>query len=275
MTLDISRGYSAETGVQSTGYSTHQTRNVRHFPDRRTFTNWILNSVPRVVLDKLSPYMRSVYLRCGDHLYQPEDPVDYIYFPETAVFSEYQMLDDGRTIEIAMMGRESVIGAAAVFGPCTAVNWVQVCVAGTAFKIESELFRKIAGIDSPVKALLNEHINSYIRSISCKVICNTHHSVEERFCTWLLMLSDRSGAGLLKLTQEQIARVLGVYRPSVTCIARDLKMRGLIDYVRGKITISDREKLEEAACGCYGEFGTQASKARDGKFSKKVSDNVI
>jgi CRP-like cAMP-binding protein len=180
--------------------------------------------------------------------------VDYIYFPETAVICQYQMLEDGRTIEIALTGKESAVGIPSVFAPCDAINWTQVCTDGTALKIESEFFRIAAGREGAVKALFNDHLNSYIRHISLKVICNTHHSVEERLCSWLLMLSDRVGTASLKLTQEQVARVLGVYRPSVTCIARSLRDRGLIDYVRGKITVRNRQELVRAACACYGNF---------------------
>lgn len=253
MTLNISRVYSEEIDILPTGFRPVQTQNIRRFPDRRSFANGILNSLPRAVLDGISPYLRTVYMRCDDHLYQPEDRLDYIYFPETAVFSEYQMLDDGRTIEIALIGNESAIGIASAFGSCETANWTQVFMTGTVLKMESQLFRRLIGHESEVKALLNNRINSYIRHISHKVICNTHHSVEERLCTWLLTLDDRCGKEL-KLTQEQIAKVLGVYRPSVTCIARSLRERGLIDYVRGKITIRDREKLVSAACACYREF---------------------
>lgn len=262
MTLDSSGTHSRETieageSLISKGFNGRtpvRTQNVRHFPDRRSFVNGILTGLPPSVFDKISPHLRLVDMRRDEYLYQPEDRIEYIYFPETAVFSEYQMLDDGRTIEIALMGRESVIGLTSVFSRCGAANWTQVCLAGTVLKIESEFVRRVIGGESAVKALLNNQINSYIRHISHKVICNTHHSVEERLCTWLLMLGDRCGTGLLKLTQEQIARVLGVYRPSVTCIARSLRTRGLIDYVRGKLIIRNREKLVSAACNCYREF---------------------
>jgi Mn-dependent DtxR family transcriptional regulator len=98
-------------------------------------------------------------------------------------------------------------------------------------------------------------MDHYIRQISQRAICNMYHSVKERFCTWLLMLQDRSGKKTLKLTHEQIARTLGVYRPSVTCIALEMRADGLIDYSRGGITIKDRKGMEEAACPCYFEMG--------------------
>jgi Mn-dependent DtxR family transcriptional regulator len=81
-----------------------------------------------------------------------------------------------------------------------------------------------------------------------------YHSVEERLCTWLLLIRDLGGLSRMKLTHEQIARALGVYRPSVTSIALEMRKRKLIDYSRGGISITDRAGLEAAACDCYQEI---------------------
>jgi CRP-like cAMP-binding protein len=251
-------------------------QNIRPFPERRVFINKLLAALPQPVLDKISRYLKPVSLRRDEYIYQPDDRVDFVYFPQSAVFSGYQMLNDGRTIEIALTGSESAIGIPSVFSRCRATDWTQVCTAGTALKIDSEIFRAAAALESPVKALLNDQINSYIRQISNKVICNTHHSVEERLCTWLLMLGDRCGTASLKLTQEQIARVLGVFRPSVTCIAQNLRERGLIDYVRGRVILRDREELIKAACSCYAEFRIPRSgRATVPAFSEQSHRNVI
>jgi len=81
-----------------------------------------------------------------------------------------------------------------------------------------------------------------------------YHSVKERLCTWLLMVQDRCGRSTLNLTHEQIARTLGVYRPSITCIAQELREKKLIDYSRGGISICNRDRVEEVACTCYAEL---------------------
>ena len=117
------------------------------------------------------------------------------------------------------------------------------------------MLEKMARLHPELASLLLPDMDHYIRQISQRAICNMYHSVKERFCTWLLMLQDRSGKKTLKLTHEQIASTLGVYRPSVTCIALEMRADGLIDYSRGGITIKDRKKMEEAACPCYFELG--------------------
>jgi len=210
--------------------------------------------MPASLYRKLQPHFKRVELSLDDYLYRPDEDMDTVYFPETTVISEFQILDDGRTIEVAMTGSEGAVGLLGVYSDCRAASWTQVCAPGTALKIQTEVLRREFLSNEAVQPLVSKILGSYIKQISQKAACNAHHSVEERFCTWLLMLQDRSQGDRLRLTQEHIARVLGVYRPSVTCIAQGLRDDGLIDYVRGYIIILNRDKLEERCCGCYTEF---------------------
>ena len=125
---------------------------------------------------------------------------------------------------------------------------------GNVLKIESAILRKLSKLNPELPVLFHTTLENYIRQISQKAVCNMYHSVEERFCTWLLMVQDRCSKETLKLTHEQIARTLGVYRPSVTCIALDMRKKKLIDYSRGGISIRDRRQMEDIACGCYTEL---------------------
>jgi len=213
--------------------------------------NRLLKQLPVALLKKLQQHTRKVSFSGGEYIYRPDEEIDWIYFPETTAISELQILEDGRTIEVSITGRESAVGLAAMYWPGRSANWVQVCTPGTAIKIKRDALRKESrGIDW-VNALFYDSISSYIAHISQKVACNAHHTVEERFSTWLLLLNDRCSSKRLKLTQEHIARVLGVYRPSITCIAQDMRERGLIEYVRGNIVIIDRDGLMERSCDCY------------------------
>jgi CRP-like cAMP-binding protein len=221
-----------------------------------TTFNDLIKKLPGGVLRKLEPHIKKVLFASGEYLYRPDEMIDYLYFPETAVISELQILEDGRTIEVSITGHEGAIGLSSIYYPGRAINWVQVCGGGSALKISREALKRETRNLDWVNLIFHEYIQTYIRQISQKVACNAHHSVEERFCSWLLMLEDRSPRERLKLTQEHIARVLGVYRPSVTCIAQELRDLKLIDYVRGNIVILDREKLKKHSCSCYAELNT-------------------
>jgi CRP-like cAMP-binding protein len=218
--------------------------------------NRLIKQLPIALLKKVQPFSRKAVFSGGEYIYRPDVEIDWIYFPETTAISELQILEDGRTIEVSMTGREGSVGLPTMYWPSRSANWVQVCVPGTAIKIKRDALRRESRGAEWVNSLFFGSINSYIAQIAQKVACNAHHTVEERFSTWLLMLQDRCSAHRLKLTQEHIARVLGVCRPSVTCIAQDMREDGLIDYVRGNIIIVDRVGLRERSCSCYSELST-------------------
>lgn len=213
-----------------------------------------IGGLPSVLLSKLRPLLKYTQLAKDEYLFQQDDRVDFVYFPENAVISEFQMLADGRTIEVAVTGFEGAVGISSVWSTSPAVNCAQVCVGGSAYKIEADILERELNYSRPLQRWLHDQINAYIKQISQKVICNTHHAVEERFCTWLLMLQDRSKKTKFNLTQEYIAGVLGVYRPSVTCMAKALREKNAIDYVRGQIFITDRQMLRKMSCACYNEL---------------------
>ena len=215
-----------------------------------------VGGLPNILLGKIRPLLKHTQLSKDDYLFQQDDRVDFVYFPETAVISEFQMLADGRTIEVAVTGPEGAVGISSVWSTSPAVNCAQVCVSGSVFKIETDVLERELTYSRPLQRWLHDQINAYIKQISQKVICNTHHAVEERFSTWLLMLQDRSKKSKFNLTQEYIAGVLGVYRPSVTCMAKSLREKNAIDYVRGQVFITDRQKLKKMSCACYIELPT-------------------
>jgi CRP-like cAMP-binding protein len=203
------------------------------------------------VLSRLLPHMEKSIVASGEYIHQSGDDVHYVYFPETAVLSEYQMLEDGRTIELTMTGREGVNGLEAVFGAATAANWTQALIGGSVMKININIIQKEFNRGGTLQVMFLGFINDYVRRISQRAICNNHHLIEERLCNWLLMLCDRHKSDTLPITQEQIAYFLGVHRPSVTLVAQSLRERKIIDYVRGQIFILDRQALENSACSCY------------------------
>jgi len=217
--------------------------------------NMILDTLPADIKSILEPSLKQVSLTKEQFLYQEDDRLEYLYFPVTAVVSEFKILEDGRMVEIAVMGREGAVGLSSMFSDSHRVaNCTQVSQAGTAFRLDAFLFEKLLCTNEKMRTSLNSFVNMYIKQISQKAICNMYHSVKERFCTWLLMIQDRCGRSMLNLTHEQIARTLGVYRPSITCIAQELRENNLITYSRGGISICDRDRVEESACTCYYEL---------------------
>ncbi|MGC2235722.1 MAG: Crp/Fnr family transcriptional regulator [Pyrinomonadaceae bacterium] len=226
-------------------------RRVEAIPFKTPFANFLLAGQTEKALARLMPHLERVTLASDEYIYQPDDNIDFIYFPETTVMSEFQILEDGRTVEIAMIGREGIAGHSAVFCSQPAMNWTQISVAGSALKINSQILREEFNQDEELRASIFDYVNHYIGQISQRVICNSYHTVEKRMCSWLLMLQDRNKSSKIQMTQEHLARFLGVHRPSITQIAQTLRRKNLISYVRGNIFIINRPELEKAACECY------------------------
>jgi CRP-like cAMP-binding protein len=229
--------------------------------------NRVLFSLPKSIFRSLQPAMRRVELEQEVYLYQPDDDPDHIYFPETAAVSEFQILEDGRMVEVAIIGHEGAVGLSKLFCSTPIPNCVQVMQAGTAIRLCLAEGRRLIRQNPETAFYFYPFVDTYIRQISQKTICNLYHTVKARFCTWLLMVQDRCDNPVLHLTHEQIARTLGVYRPRITCIARELKRRNIIDYSRGGISIRNRHGIEDAACDCYAEMAdyidhTRPSQAR-------------
>ena len=225
-------------------------------PDRRVSvtSNIVLSSLPDRVFARLAPWMKKVSLCREEFLFQPDDEAEFIYFPESAAVSEFRILEDGRMVEVAIIGRDGAIGLSKLFCSSPIPNCVQVSQAGIAVRVNTAEARRAVRQDPEMAFHFYPFIDAYIRQISQKTVCNLYHSVRARFCTWLLMVQDRCENDVLLLTHEQIARTLGVYRPRITCIARDLKNKNIIDYSRGGISICDRAAIESQACDCYQEI---------------------
>ena len=217
-------------------------------------TNRLLTGLPAATISRLRPHLKEVTLIKEEYLFQQDESVESVFFPETAVISEYQILEDGRTIEVTTTGRDSAVGIPSAFGSRRAINCSQVCIGGKALRLRAEVLERELSICEEVHRPLQDSIIRQMKHLSQKVICNTFHSVEQRFCTWLLTLQNRSNRERFRLTHEHVARVLGVHRPSVTCIAQTLRDKKLIDYGRARLIISDAGGLRKLACRCSADL---------------------
>ena len=213
--------------------------------------NRLLNTLPDAEFIRLLPFLQQVSISGGENIFHPGGFSEFVYFPETAVFAQLNVLEDGRTIETAMIGSEGIAGIGAVLDSQSPARWTQTSIGGSAYRVSAETLGREFNRGGVLQTAIFNYLNSYIAQLSQRVICNNHHRIEERFSTWLLMLNDRCENNKLALTHDQISYLLGAHRPSITCVAQHLRDSGIIDYIRGRIFILDRQKLESAACECY------------------------
>lgn len=220
-------------------------------------TNKLLTELAGEAFTRLLPFLEPVSLTCGEDLYGYGESIDLVYFPETAVLSHLHLLSDGSTVEAALIGNEGLAGLSAIFNSPRPSYWTQVVLAGSALRVKAEVVREEFGRGGAMQQLLLGYASTRIAQLSQRAVCNGRHSVEERLCSWLLMMHDRAGDNELPLTHEQIARHLGTRRAGITEVATTLRERAIISYKRGHLRILDRQSLEAAACECYRTLNRQ------------------
>lgn len=213
--------------------------------------NRLLAALPPADLGRLLQHLTTVPFQQGDVLAEAGDEVEQIYFPHNGMLSLLAVLRDGKAIETATVGREGVVGAMAGLGVHKSLVRVVVQVPMTASRIAAPHFRAAATASETIRQLCIRYNEVLLSQARVTAACNALHSIEARFCRWLVQCSDRAGGDTLQLTQEFLAEMLGVRRTSITEVATRMQGAGVITYSRGIIKIVDRPALMRRACECY------------------------
>lgn len=215
-------------------------------------SNRLLLELPEWEYARLRPYLEPVTLDFNQALVEFDQAVEYVYFLKSAVTATVVRTTEGETIEVGMMGAEGFVGLSLVYGVRRSNATVLVQLAGTALRMRAADFdAHIRARGGPCHELLLRYANFFAAAVQQHAACNATHNIESRVSRWILMTHDRVGHGVFPLTQEYLALMLGVRRPTVSEIAQKLREEGLIDYTRGNLIVADRPKLEERSCDCY------------------------
>jgi CRP-like cAMP-binding protein len=213
--------------------------------------NRLLSSLPLDEYQRLVPYLQPVSFSLGQVLYEFGGQLDFVYFPTTAIVSLLYTMENGSSAEMGLTGNDGVVGIALFMGGGTMPNRAVVQSAGDALRMKAKVLQDEFARGGYFQRRLLRYTQALITQISQTAVCNRLHSVEEQLCRWLLLSHDRVKADELIMTQELIGDMLGVRREGVTVAAGRLQDEGAISYVRGRITILDRPKLEATVCECY------------------------
>lgn len=219
--------------------------------------NHILYALRQSEFERLVPQLELVTMARSEVLFEANDKLQYLYFPTTAVTSLLCCLEDGTSVEVAMVGNEGVLGVSVLMGKNETLTQVIVSKAGYGYRIsknslQSALVRSGGRRAGMLQKLMLRYAQTLFVQMSQATACNRRHTLEQQLCCWLLLNSDRGYSNSLSITQELIAYMLGVRRESVTEAAGKLQDAGMISYHRGHIELKDRVKLEAVACECYG-----------------------
>lgn len=220
--------------------------------------NRLLSLLPQSELARLMPQMTRVPLTRKHILHKGGEPIREIYFPNDGVCSMTTVMSDGRMVEVATIGNEGVVGISAIFGRETANSESLVQVPGTdAYCLGVSAFRAELEQSTGLALIINRYLQAFLVMVLQSTACNSLHSAEERCARWLLMTRDRVGGDEFPMTQELLAVMLGVRRPTVTLILQKLGQRGVIRYSRGRLAIANGPELERVSCECYATVKTE------------------
>lgn len=219
----------------------------------RKFTkNNILNLLPETTYTAWAPYFETVDLPMGKVIYEPGSILSHMYFPTTAIVSWVYVLENGASTEIAMTGREGVVGMYMLMGGGKSHNQAMVQTAGQAIRVPVKLVMDTFNQGHQVQSIFWLFTRALITQMAQIAVCHRHHSLDLQLSRMLLLTLDRMDDNTIVMTHEVIASLLGVRREGVTMAAKKLMQEGIICYARGRITILNRPALEQRACECYG-----------------------
>ena len=231
--------------------------------------NRLLAALPAADYARIIPSLVVVPLKLKAILHKPGEPIRDVYFPGGGFCSMLTVLEDGAMVEIATVGREGMVGVAAVLDGATVTSAAMVQGAtDICYRMKVDAFRREIERRGAFHELMAHFTQALFGFVAQSTACNAIHSVEQRLARWLLMARDRMGRDDFPLTQEFAAMMLGASRPTVTVVAGTLQKAGLIKYRHGRVTIVDRENLEAASCECYRAATNLLKSVTDGSRSR-------
>jgi CRP-like cAMP-binding protein len=226
--------------------------------------NYILANLPEREYAQLSKSLVRVDLPIGFQFASAGDHTDYIYFPTAGVVSTTAVTSAGEVVEIGMTGGDGLIGIQALLGQTESKHSIVMQIAGQGLRTKVSVARELIAEQGQFTELFYENVHLQMLQMGQSALCNRLHEVKARLARWLLTASDRNRSEQLGLTQEFLSQMLGSRRSTVTVMAGELQREGLIEYTRGKISITNREDLEHVACECYQIVSSAYKKALQG-----------
>jgi len=217
----------------------------------RNAANYLLDSLPETERRDLSRLLEKVEVEPGQRIYRQGRPIDYVYFPTSAILSWTGMTRQGERAEVGMVGWEGMLGMSHLAGFDASPFDAEVAIAGEALRAQAsrvrEKFERLVSLQN----LLLRYTCSSLTQLAQSSLCGLYHTVDQRLCRWLLTAHDRVRSDELAFTQDTLAGMIGARRPTVSIAAGALQKAGLIRVNRGRVTLVDRTGIEVIVCDCY------------------------
>ena len=213
--------------------------------------NSILRSIPEDEYDLLREHLEPLDLPAQHILHEAGAKIDFAYFLNDGMASLVVLTSDGRSVEVAIVGKEGIVGTPLGVGLNRGPHRAVMQILGSGLRIKSSVLTDVLSAAPELRLIWNRYVLVQGLQVAQIAACNRLHEIEQRLARWLLMCQDRIDSETLRVTHEFLAQMLGTGRPSVSLAAGILQRGGLIENIRGTVTILNRPGLENAACECY------------------------
>ncbi|WP_027581652.1 Crp/Fnr family transcriptional regulator [Bradyrhizobium sp. Ai1a-2] len=223
-------------------------------------SNHLLQTLPAAEFELLRPHLATVELTKETVLFETGALISEVYLPHSGVVSMIVGFAEGETVEVAKIGRDSIVGTTAVFHDGPSLADAVVVVPGIASILATDRLHAVMQGSCTLRHLLIRHQQALSVQAQQAATCHASHTVESRLARWLLHARELCEGGPLPLTQESLAQLLGVRRNAISIVAHAFQEAGLIRYSRGNIEIIDLDGLQKAACECYAAVRTQCDR---------------
>jgi CRP-like cAMP-binding protein len=217
-------------------------------PDPRR--NVLLRSMADEEFARIEPAMELVALPRPTELDAPDTEIEFVYFPISGLASIVAIGSNGESVDTTMIGREGMTGLAVFLGTNQMPVRTMVQIPMTAIRLPAGELRAELERGGLLVNLLQRYTQVVMVSMAQLILCNRAHRLDQRAARWLLQVDERVDEAPFEVTQEFLAEMIGVQRPSVSLAVGQFKDDGLITYSRGRVMVIDREALAERACGC-------------------------
>ncbi len=220
--------------------------------DGKPVSNKVLLATPDNEYELMRPDLTYVDLPHHLSLHEPTQSIEFVYFPNRGMVSQVVVTKDGRTVEVGVVGNEGYVGAGLAVGLTRSSVREIIQIAGDGFRMMGNALERILQSAPQFKMILSRHSGLQGMQVAQTAACNRLHDIQQRLSRWLLMTQDRVNLGVLPITHDFIATMMGTDRSTVSLAAAVMQKKGILNYVRGAVKIVNRRKLEKSACECYG-----------------------
>jgi CRP-like cAMP-binding protein len=224
----------------------------RTSPAGKPVANSILLSIPDDEFEQVRPHLQFLVLASHRTLHEPNRKLEFAYFLNSGMISLVVTTREGESVEAGVVGSEGFAPIPLAAGIKRIPHRSVIQVAGEGFRITVEALEEVLQSSPQFQKLLHRYAAVHGMQVAQTAGCNRLHNLEQRLSRWLLLIQDRVESGMLRITHDFLATMLGTDRPSVSLAAGSLQRKRIIEYTHGSVKVLNRKKLEKSACECYG-----------------------